>query len=743
MEATNLDEYLQRYGPLLARQAQERFNPLHVPGRDPLPPMDGLLRPPYPAQRHAIAAVAAALRMQKSTILCAEIGTGKTLMGAATVAALAGTISAVNQAAGSRPYRALVFCPGQLVGKWEREIKMTVPGVHVFHVDSFHTLTHCRRHNRPAAPVWYIVGRERAKLGGDWIPAVLDFPGLAGLRCPDCCQVIVDKNGIPVDLKSLAKRRQTCQAELEHVDTVDGSVSKRVCGAPLWQWTHYGKKTRKRPGEKLTERWPPARYIQKRLPGYFDYLIVDEIHEEKGANTLQGGAMGSLAAACRRVIALTGTLIGGKAEDVRTILWRLSPQTLVAEGFSWRESMAFNECYGKIERRVTTKDEAPSDSARRGRGRVRSNEYKSVKPGIMPTLFGRHLIGNTVFLALDEVADNLPHLSECAEEGTGPIAVAMDGEQAAAYQVIEERLRAVVKKMVARGDRRLLGPMLIALLDYPDYPFDWKEIGYWNDEHWCGVVTPASLDPDVVRPKERALIDTVKRERAAGRQCWVFVERTVKRDVAGRLDKLFTREGLRAKVLRASSVPPPRREAWMARYGPQVDVVISHPKPVGTGLDFFDKEGSFNFPTILFYETGYNLVQLRQASRRAWRLAQREDCKIFYFYYAGTMQEQAMALMGQKLKAALALEGHFSADGLAACCEEDDMAMALARSLAERIKDSAQRCWEKIGRPAPPPDAMDDWLEVLYGGIELPPPTAEPEVDWLDVLYGMVYGMVV
>ena len=60
-----------------------------------------------------------------------------------------------------------------------------------------------------------------------------------------------------------------------------------------------------------------------------------------------------------------------------------------------------------------------------------------------------------------------------------------------------------------------------------------------------------------------------------------------------------------------------------------------------------------------FYETGYNLFTLRQASRRSWRIGQKEACRIVYFYYEGTMQDRAMALMGKKLTAAQALEGIF------------------------------------------------------------------------------------
>jgi hypothetical protein len=102
---------------------------------------------------------------------------------------------------------------------------------------------------------------------------------------------------------------------------------------------------------------------------------------------------------------------------------------------------------------------------------------------------------------------------------------------------------------------------------------------------------------------------------------------------------------------------------------------------------------------LIFYQTGYNLFTMRQASRRAWRIGQRKDCKVIYLYYGGTLQARAMALMGKKMEAAQALEGKFSAEGLASMAGEEGSAeMALAKSLADRIEEGdASRHWTKLG----------------------------------------------
>ena len=52
------------------------------------------------------------------------------------------------------------------------------------------------------------------------------------------------------------------------------------------------------------------------LNGFFDYGIADEVHELKGADTAQGNALGTLAPVCGRTVILTGTLLGGYADEV-------------------------------------------------------------------------------------------------------------------------------------------------------------------------------------------------------------------------------------------------------------------------------------------------------------------------------------------------------------------------------------------------------------------------------------------
>ena len=339
----------------------------------------------------------------------------------------------------------------------------------------------------------------------------------------------------------LWKRRSKCEWVLtnergkDDPDKEHGGRLIEGCGSPLWQMT------------SEIQRYEPALFIKRHLRRFFDYLILDEVHEEKGADTAQGHAAGALAACCGKVIALTGTLVGGYSEHLRPLLFRLAPRSLVQEGLGWSNSTAFNECYGRVETRITERSSGSGEDNRTSRGSKTTT--KSVRPGIMPILFGRHLIDKAVFLSLNEVADNLPPLEEEC------IHVSMDEELARAYrQDVEKPLADAIKEMLRRKDRRLLGTMLQTLLAYPDHPYGWEPVGYFKAGEFVKVAEPPVLSEDVVRPKEQILIDLVRGEKEKGRKVWVYVQFTDKHDVQCRLENLFTRAGFQVAVLH-SSVP--------------------------------------------------------------------------------------------------------------------------------------------------------------------------------------------
>jgi hypothetical protein len=73
-EIGSIDEYLQSFGRTLGQKAIHALNPLHVPGCDPLPAFDDLLREPFPCQQHVIAAAIQMMDERGSGFLVGEMG---------------------------------------------------------------------------------------------------------------------------------------------------------------------------------------------------------------------------------------------------------------------------------------------------------------------------------------------------------------------------------------------------------------------------------------------------------------------------------------------------------------------------------------------------------------------------------------------------------------------------------------------------------------------------------------------
>ncbi len=126
--------------------------------------------------------------------------------------------------------------------------------------------------------------------------------------------------------------------------------------------------------------------------------------------------------------------------------------------------------------------------------------------------------------------------------------------------------------------------------------------------------------------------------------------------------------------------------------------MISHPLPISVGLTLFSPTGEYNFPSIYWHQSSFDTFAVRQASRRAWRIGQTQPCRVYFSFYERTIQERAIKLVAQKVQASLALEGHFSSDGLAAMTDEGgSIAMELAKQLVEDLPfGEHERIWSRV-----------------------------------------------
>jgi hypothetical protein len=207
------------------------------------------------------------------------------------------------------------------------------------------------------------------------------------------------------------------------------------------------------------------------------------------------------------------------------------------------------------------------------------------------------------------------------------------------------------------------------------------------------VTAPRLALPDGADwPKERRLIELVAAERAVGRKVLVYLAFTGTRDLRPRLSAVLRRAGVRVGTLDAA-VEPKRREAWILRHQRKLDVLLTNPELVKTGLDLYE------FPTVVFYQVGYNLFTLRQAARRSWRIGQTQPVRVVYLAYRETMQAVALELIARKLAAALVVEGEVP-DGLA---EFGQAQASLVDELGAALREgrgaaSAEAAWAALRR---------------------------------------------
>ncbi len=668
----DLAEFIDTYRDAIARRVVESYPPRYRPS-DCGKPLPQLLRSPLGAQADAIRAAALSLDTHRGTTVVGEMGTGKTFI-AASAAHMAGF------------RRILVLCPPHLTRKWKREVEETVPGARAVIVASITDLERLRLSHGPG-PLFVVMSRERAKLSYRWQPAVVerwatvdgrlvrDEETLQPIRvpcCPDCFTPIVDKDGLPLTLKDLGRRKRSCDE----------------CDSALWRADPAGPK-----------RYPLADYVKNRLRGFFDLLIGDEVHEYKGRGSAQGIAAGILADACGKSLSLSGTLMGGYSSTLFHLLYRFSPE--IRSEFGRGEESRWIERYGFVEHTIGRDDGESLEDGRTSRRR----KYRKVireRPGLAPAaLF--HLIGASIFLRLSDVASGLPPYEERV------LLSSMDDEedasgfsQRSAYDSVFETLRAALTEALAKGSKRLLATYLQTLLAYPDGCTRGETV--FDPESGDVLIQVPPLSEEKLYPKEQALVDLVAAERLQGRRVLVYATHTGTRDITGRMEEFLSRHGFTVAVMKADAVPPERREAWVAqRVEEGVDVLVCHPRLVQTGLDLVE------FPTICWYETDYSVYTMRQASRRSWRIGQTEPVQVVFMAYRNTLQADALQLVAKKLQSSLAVEGELPEDGLAAYGDDgDDLMLALARKIVagEEDADSVESVFAQAQQVAAEAEAL-------------------------------------
>ena len=710
----NVTGYLNAFSVTVAERIRRQFQPLFDPASEPLSPeilaVNDYIRKHagyslYDAQLAVAEAVKRQLQKHKCGFIVAECGSGKTKIGATAMAAVY-ALRAEQAGRGLQKTFNVILCPSHVANKWAREIGETLPdtaGVVVrsnTELDRLYDL-----YEKGDRSIYAIISKEKARDGYMKRPAVSWNRHKKAYLCPNCLEPIeasFTEDGI----------RYTGKVNQFFFRTENRKNHKcGNCGSLLWapvnpghasEWVKlgaYGWIHRRLAAEHLTKtkheptleqirtvaenpdgyyptvgacrRYPMSAYIKRKYKGKLDGCIVDELHEYNN-DSGQGDAMAEIFSVADRVIGMTATLINGYSSGIFHLLYRVCPDLMMQDGKPYSAPAEFDAEYGVVE---NTYEEDEQDYAVNRRAHRRKTRTRQL-PGVSPLVYSRFLLEQTAFLSLSDMGKDLPDYEEI------PIPLDMEEEVAEEYRRIESILRKILKTG-GKAARRILSAYLNLLTAYPDQPYDQPPI--LDPDSGEPLVEPLDMgDFDTVGAKEQAVLDIVRRKVAQGERVLVYTSWT-RTDSQQKLLKLLTGAGYRTEIM-SEKIRPRAREEWVQkRLSAGLQVLITNPSLVETGLDLNA------FTTLVFYSMGYKLFTLRQASRRSWRINQTAPrVEVYLLYYKDTMQHKAMKLMASKLAVAGIIEGNFTEEGLAAMSDVQDMTSQMAKELMLGIRDNVE-----------------------------------------------------
>ena len=700
-----LEQFLKDHHPQIRQLLVDNFQPTYDPRLDTRP-LPALKRRPLGAQDLGLRAAADRLDNEGYACIVGEMGVGKTYIAIAAAAAAKDI------------RRVVVLVPPHLTTKWKREVQITLPSkqVHAEIVTSITQLERLRKRFGPGGPdqrmLFVIMSHWQAKTSHYWRPAMNHSTshGLLSMRqenlhtggpmpvlpvCPDCGAKVTDEDDVARLQAIKPKQKVRCQAV-----RTNGKGDLVPCNGPLWSADNRNpmiiednlsrrraRLTRPNPGKD--RRVALADYIGKKMQGFFQLTIADEMHQFKAKGSAQGISAGNLTAATGKSLALTGTLMGGQSTTIFYLLHRFSSHFRRVYGYN--DTAQWRNRYGFTETTQTWKDDDDKTSGHGAQSKRKEvNTTVRELPGITPgSLF--HVIGHTIFLKLRDVSDDLPLYEELVTilPMSKDAAPGDDFSQSSAYDKLEHELKRELTKMLNSGSKRLLGAYLQSLLAYPDGCVRGETVKDPASERTLVEIPP--LSEDVLYPKEQRLLELIRSEKAQGRRVLVYTKHVDRRDITVRLQRIVMQAGHRTLVMRASNPDTEHREAWIARNGPHCDVLITNPSLVETGLDLFD------FPTIIWFEPDYSVFTVRQASRRSWRIGQPEPVRVHHLVYEHCMQTQALKHIALKAQTSLAIEGEIPQQGLTEYGSGgNDITMQLAKQLLGQIPDDGMTVQQAI-----------------------------------------------
>ena len=416
-------------------------------------------------------------------------------------------------------------------------------------------------------------------------------------------------------------------------------------------------------GEFLFQAVPEPRrvalagHIQERYPTTFDFLVVDECHEYGGEASAQERAAHRLTGLGLPTIQMSGSIMNGYAEHLFMTMWSISPA--FREEFSRGDKQRFIDRYGYRKRLVTERSDEDEDVISFGAVSDRVETTARVignAPGVLPLFLLRHLLPISVTLHKADLALDLPR---CIQErhviDPGP-------ELKQRYEDLKRVLVERIKKDKFKAE--LSGKLFGQLAELPSYldratadlgntdSGDY-EIRYPDSAGGDLVASQPGLPAASLLPKEEWLLRRIKQELQEGRNVMVFSWHV---SLLPRIARLIS-EAIDQKVpiLYAHKVGTAKRQEWITKNVVQkkARVMVTNPVAIQTGLN-----NLVHFSTEIWLENpACNPVIYRQATGRVDRIGQKQETRILFPVYEGTLQEQLYELLLHKVAVSTATDG--------------------------------------------------------------------------------------
>lgn len=683
-EDMTTEEYLRQNVSIIAKKIDATMKPL-TDGSKIAPSVGELIRTPVPVQAKSSMAALEVLKRKKGVFIVGDMGTGKTITSLTSAYVYH---KERIQSGAQNGTRVLIIAPSNVVPKWaKKEIPKTLPkGSYKIQIistteDALKYVNEVK-HGKvvPKNQIEFIlISTDRMKLGPQgWVLGAKWDSKYAVWRSPNTGKPLLnpratkqEKEDIDAavagwsDVVSLPKLPPGEEeiTEAKKLGTLlpnglpKGYVKSWKLTVRNFQDDYKTKVDRSLARPALKEwgessgkaRWMIAQIFQHHLKNHFHLGILDEIHQMKASGSGRGLALHKILKACRSVIMLTGTLTNGASTSIKSLLWRVFPKEMIAQGINYNTSEEqFAQRYGVVEK-VKTIDDGNSITGTYTKQK-KDNTIVKEKPGISPKLVADFLLDKCIFVELSDLGIPLVKLQEI------PKIIKLDEDHYDEYKKLHSHLYDASLRHQQKLGTAAWSKFNPTTLNYADQPHLGANVKYeYYDKHgdYCLLeeVKAPTFPKNYITIKEKEVIKDIKKELLENRHCIIFTHFTGEYKTNERWKELLISEGITCEIMN-ERVGTAERVDWLEKQSQAgTEVLITNQRLVEVGLDLMD------FPTIMFVQMNDDINVVRQASRRAWRLGQHRNCKVFYYVCEKTSQMNQFERLMSRRVAAMIVEG--------------------------------------------------------------------------------------